>query len=403
MSLSETQSLLDDLAARLQRSVTVTDPQIRHLCGSAHYGDEDEARVRAILQRAPVPDVFDHIVRCGVLSWVTPGRVPAVPSLGFRARVAVPLRASDSLLGFLMIIDSDGSLTDDELGAVGIVADAITRNMDRARRMVHEENLWTERLLLDLVGDEPVRRRAARDALVERHGIPDDARAMVAVVRIVTAPEIPDASRRTLAVREGIDTASRRGLARFFFYARKDRAALFQLVDPRLEEANPAQRLTDVVRNVTAALGPGARCVAGLENEPVPLLRLWRSHQRALLAARAAALLPARGDVVNWSDLGIVSFLLDLPTEKLKSSVPQALRILLENDPNEVLGTTLRIYLDHAGSVPDSASALHLHRSSLYYRLHQIERLTKMDLSNGEHRLTLHLGLKMLDVIAARH
>ncbi|MFD0853362.1 helix-turn-helix domain-containing protein, partial [Actinomadura adrarensis] len=62
---------------------------------------------------------------------------------------------------------------------------------------------------------------------------------------------------------------------------------------------------------------------------------------------------------------------------------------------------TLAAFLDHAGSSPATAAALHIHRTSLYYRLRQIEEITGLDLGNGEDRLTLHLGLRLLSLLPA--
>src|SRR5688500_4941089 len=97
------QELADQLAGRLQRSVTVVDPEIRILCASAHFGDEDDARVRAILQRAAVPEVYRHIHSHGVRQWVTAGHVPAAPDLGFKRRLVIPIRQGANLMALMMI------------------------------------------------------------------------------------------------------------------------------------------------------------------------------------------------------------------------------------------------------------------------------------------------------------
>ncbi|GAA0241143.1 helix-turn-helix domain-containing protein [Cryptosporangium japonicum] len=62
----------------------------------------------------------------------------------------------------------------------------------------------------------------------------------------------------------------------------------------------------------------------------------------------------------------------------------------------------MRAFLDAAGNGPLAAAALHVHRTSLYYRLGRVHDLTGLDLADGATRLALHLGFAMLDVLEAR-
>ena len=46
-----------------------------------------------------------------VARWSRPGRIPAEPAIGMRARHCVPLRRRGDLLGLLMVIDADEDLS----------------------------------------------------------------------------------------------------------------------------------------------------------------------------------------------------------------------------------------------------------------------------------------------------
>jgi DNA-binding PucR family transcriptional regulator len=59
-----------------------------------------------------------------------------------------------------------------------------------------------------------------------------------------------------------------------------------------------------------------------------------------------------------------------------------------------VLAGTAEAFLDSAGSASRAATALQIHRQTLYYRLGRIEALTGLDLADGEDRLLLHASLK---------
>jgi len=93
-----------------------------------------------------------------------------------------------------------------------------------------------------------------------------------------------------------------------------------------------------------------------------------------VIAARAAKLLPHLKDVALWADLGAYELLLRIPTRQLTSSaLPAPLQALMAHDSHGRLWETLASYLDHASSSPATATALHIHRTSLYYLLDQIQ------------------------------
>jgi len=75
--------------------------------------------------------------------------------------------------------------------------------------------------------------------------------------------------------------------------------------------------------------------------------------------------------------------------------VHPGLEALLDLPEAAPLLRTLETYLELAGSAQATAEALHLHRTSLYYRLQRVELLAGTDLKNGTERLALHLALKV--------
>ncbi|MFE4172085.1 PucR family transcriptional regulator [Streptomyces sp. NPDC056909] len=111
----------------------------------------------------------------------------------------------------------------------------------------------------------------------------------------------------------------------------------------------------------------------------------WRE---AVAAARAALAEPRFGPVAEWSAIGPYRLLTALPP-----GPDPAVRPLLAPAHAE-LARTAEVFLDHAGQAGRTASALGIHRQTLYYRLSRIEQLTGLDLDSGEDRLLLHMALK---------
>ncbi|MGW5691682.1 PucR family transcriptional regulator [Streptomyces asiaticus] len=87
-----------------------------------------------------------------------------------------------------------------------------------------------------------------------------------------------------------------------------------------------------------------------------------------------------------------------LTPDELAEGIHPGLRSLLLDPAHRGLVETLRVYLDHAGDAQHAATALHIHRSTLYKRLHRVEQLTGLQLDVGDDRLAAHLGLKMAEL-----
>lgn len=58
-------TLIDRLADELSRSVVIDDPAVQVLYASAHYGDADETRVAAVLNRGAEPRIRGYVLSQG--------------------------------------------------------------------------------------------------------------------------------------------------------------------------------------------------------------------------------------------------------------------------------------------------------------------------------------------------
>jgi GAF domain-containing protein len=129
VSVSVIQQLVDDLARRLQRSVAVDDPNVKLLYISRHYGDDDEARRRALLQRGAGARTIGYVLSQGVATWTRAGIIPANEELGLSTRVCVPVRWRGTLLGLLLVVDREGTLTTGELALLTDAAEELATLM----------------------------------------------------------------------------------------------------------------------------------------------------------------------------------------------------------------------------------------------------------------------------------
>jgi len=66
---------------------------------------------------------------------------------------------------------------------------------------------------------------------------------------------------------------------------------------------------------------------------------------------------------------------------------------VLAGSPRADLLTTARVLLDSGGDAVAAARALHVHRTTLYYRIDRIQELIGVDLRTGAGRTDLQLAL----------
>lgn len=149
-------------------------------------------------------------------------------------------------------------------------------------------------------------------------------------------------------------------------------------------------------------LDPEARphLVAGIGAARGDLARLRSSWQEARLATRVLETVESLRPIATWAELGVYRLLACGPESALRGAVlDPAVRRLLEH-PDPDLRETATTYLDHGGNVQQTALALSVHRQTVYYRLQRIEKVTGLDLTRGDQRLLLHLGLTLAPLMS---
>jgi sugar diacid utilization regulator len=160
----------------------------------------------------------------------------------------------------------------------------------------------------------------------------------------------------------------------------------------------PNRQCEQVVGDVQAALADegGWSVVVGM-GEPVEAAwELRRCYEQALHALSLATSVAELGPVARWADLGAYRLIATLADSRdVRRDLPASLTRLLEADDTHELVPTLESYLEHGGDAQATAKTLFIHRSTLYTRLRRIEKRGSVDLSAGDDRLELHLGLRL--------
>lgn len=118
--------------------------------------------------------------------------------------------------------------------------------------------------------------------------------------------------------------------------------------------------------------------------------------ERAVHSARLRGTLPGQVGSARAEDLGGWSLLHTLPRSRslLTQASPAAIALAASDDPTQ--RETVEVYLDAAGRANVTCELLHIHRTTLYYRLERMPDSVREALADGMQRSTLHLALKLL-------
>lgn len=100
-----------------------------------------------------------------------------------------------------------------------------------------------------------------------------------------------------------------------------------------------------------------------------------------------------RGFVRQLAGKGIVAVVITIGSLKQNPYAPVLRRLL---DEKADLFNTLETYLDVGGSSVRTAEALHIHHSTLNYRLARIGKICQVDLSSPSARINLQIALKLM-------
>lgn len=385
-------SLVRELAEALGGPVTIETAEGELVAFSPHIGVIDPLRQLSILTQQAVPgelgmDVQQWLAHHPVGTGTAITEVPGNEELGILPRVAVPVVEDGVLRGMVWVLLGHGVAWP----GVAPRADALLADLaGRIGAPSLRPSATDELLERALDPTESVRRAAAR-RLVEVAGWPDGAGATVLVVRPAPRWDVD----LSLAVQYGIRVADlTMGLRPALGIARGDEALLVVPTAEALHAALGGTLADAWLRALPSADRPHVRIGLATWRPALSDLRTARDQGRV-----AAELGDEDEPLQRWDRLGVLVLAGNVAPDVASSLVSPRVHRLVAHDPDGVLRHTAETYLDLAGRGTEAAGRLRLHRTTLYYRLQRIEELTGMEMRDGQDRLELHLGLKLLHLL----
>ncbi|MGV9322701.1 PucR family transcriptional regulator [Streptomyces sp. NPDC003660] len=377
------QELVDEISELLGAPATLENRDFELIAFGAYDSEGeldptalDPVRARSILTRRSTSAVRAWFEGFGITRATEPVRIPPTPEAGvYRGRICLPVRHRGVVLGYVWLLDDDPGPSDAQLAAAMPVTGRIGALLaDEARAGA---GLGRE-LRAVLTAEDGWQRDMAvtelRTALGPRA---DGPHTVVCVAPWFSADPDDAPSVRTVPHATALCTVPWGATAQ----------SLAVLVRLRSTEVT-APALVTAARLVKEA--EGAVVGVGIGEPRVGLAELGTVWQEASAAARAALAEPRFAPVAEWRGIGPYRLLSALPPRAVQDPVAAPLL----SPAHQELARTAEVYLDCAGQAGRAAAELGIHRQTLYYRLGRVERLTGLDLDDGEDRLLLHMALK---------
>ncbi|MGV0812019.1 helix-turn-helix domain-containing protein [Mycolicibacterium boenickei] len=381
------QLIVDVLAQTLDRAVLLDDEELTPITHSRQLGELDDVRVHSVLQRETRAEVKAALFDFGIGSADSAVWIPAFPQYGLMPRFCVPVRSASERFGYLWIIVPEGSLSEHGQQLAERAGADLLAILDRRNAALRAEESLQQGLLMRLVGTEdPAQAQAVVGGLQARTmAEPHD---LIQVFRF-EPDDAGDPVSRSMALRLRLTATDR--TRRWYTLAGATTTIL--AVSSDTESAATAETVADAVR-----ASHGTHPAIGASGVPLPITQAALGFRHASLALTLAKIGVGSAQVADWSALGSWRTLALLGQayrpDRLGELVHPGIVSLIEQGRDDLL-RTLETYLANGGDVRRTAEDMYLHRSTLYYRLEKLTEAVDGDLSDGEIRFDLMLGLRL--------
>ncbi len=384
--LDETQARLQDAQRRLRQRATMHEMFVGVLASGAGESGIATALHQVTGLPVSVEDRFGNL-----LAWAGPDQPQPYPkpdrnsrerllktlavrnnAMRVKERLAILVRSRAAVLGVVSLIDPELRAQNEQVEALEYASTILAMELSR-RRSLAEMELALRRELLDdlLTGTDVAGAYARAEALGhDLHG--------PHYVVLVHYPHVTQAVLSTAVCRAATALQLR------YLHGRHDGMVVL-LVDERPDPRALHEAISARLGSTGAVIGIGTQC-----QTPADFPESLAKARRAL-NIRLHSATPQGASA--YDELGFYR-LVDAAQSggAVEDYVREWLGALLDYDErkNSDFVATLSHYLECGGNYDETAAALHIHRSTLRYRLARIAELTGYDLRDVDTRFNLH-------------
>lgn len=342
------------------------------------YGRTDPRLVEALENRGYLP---------AIRTTLRPVQLPVMEDVGLEMeRILAPIVVHGDIYGFMWIIADVHSISDIDMMAIESGATIAALIMLYQESVHSAEASLKGSLLSQLIQGETGRETALTDQAM-RYGV--DLRAPCVMMLV----EIPAGNTQhltrmyrainSLIISEGWPAVVGQFAGEVVLLV-QDGDTLRPIATRLLERVNPAGRQQEApVRLGVSSLFQGAEHVRLAYQQCRDVLYITRRLRQ-------------EKGIFFFSDLGYLHTLYLAGKDSLQGNSHIVLLRRLLDEKQADLFNTLEAYLDAGGNGVSTAEVLHIHRSTLNYRLSRIMQICGVDLQNPAVRTDLQVALKLM-------
>lgn len=385
---------LDELAQRLAElvahSISIETERFDAIA-TFNVGGVDEARRYTQQEGRTDPRLVDALEKRGYLPRIRetlrPVQLPPMPDVGLEMeRLLAPIVVHGAIYGYMWIIADTHSLSEIDLMAIEIGATIAALMMLYQESVQSAEASLKGSLLAQLIQGDATRDAVLTDQAL-RYGV--DLRADYALLLLdcedLSAGRIQQIYRGLQRLLQG-----ERWPAIISNFA----GQIVLLAQASSDLDTLAQRAIEQARQERGRAECRPRIAISEAQQGAQGVR--QAYQHCVDALRIARRLDPQQVIVHFARLGYLHTLYQAGPQSLHGnpSAPLLRRLLEERQAD--LFHTLETYLDEGGNGVSTAEALHIHRSTLNYRLTRIMQICELDLQEPQTRTNLQIALKLM-------
>jgi hypothetical protein len=374
--------LAGKLAGLIGQSISIENHRFEILA-SANIAEVDEARRYTLSEGRTDPRLVQALESHGILgqirSTLHPIFIAPMPDVGLELeRILAPIVVHGDIYGYVWIIANDRPLND--LDQLAIESGATIA----ALMMLHQEAIQNaEASLKGSLLSQLIEGEAGREAVLTDQALRYGLDLMKPFVMLLV--EMPDggAQRLNQLYRRANQQAAGQGWPVVVGQFAGQVVVLAQ-ADANLRAIMDYIQTQERESRIGLSAGHQGADTVGV------------AHQECRETLHITRRLHNRASTVYFDDLGYLHALYRAGKGSLATNpyAPRLRRLLSEQQAD--LFNTLEAYLDAGGNGVQTAETLHVHRSTLNYRLERIETIAEVSLADAATRTNLQVALKLM-------
>lgn len=390
------QTLAELISEVMGSPVTIEDEAHRLLAYSMHDPNTDPARIATIIGRRVPEHVQRALYESGAMQRLQdsaePQHIEQLSEVGLSRRMAISVRHYDEIVGYIWLLEYDGSYTDEQLEqfrqGARIAAGQI---MQQQRRQQHIDLL--RRLLSGRFQSEQEAAQQARESGVE---LP--AHHYVLLLEHDHQPDMSGWSERI------VQAANEFAIRVTLHMQEPSRIVMLcgfgiAAIQARNANSDPVALIRSMITRARELLPQHEELYMAAGEQVGSALHIQRSYRQARELVLLHRQLPETRTIHYYPEAGFYRYLPAMHREAEQFPVtwgPLDRLAAYDQEHNSNLLQTLAVFLDLDSDTKRAATQLHVHSNTLNYRLKRITEVGGIDLTSMSEKVTLYLELKLL-------